>query len=254
MPFGKYFEVDRIMENQGFKYTDAVIFVPLFSVLLIWAVHWYELKFGVNLNSLGIYPRKASGLKGMVLSPMIHGSLNHLYNNTPPLAVLTAATFYFYRTVAWRVFFLGILLSGLLTWVIARPSYHIGASGLIYVLVSFIFFKGIFTRHFRLISLSMAVVFLYGSMIWYIFPIEEGISWEGHLSGFLVGLYFSLTFKTPLPEEKKYAWQKEDYVEDDDPFMRHFDENGNFIETPKETENTSLEFRYHYKNKEKPEG
>lgn len=240
------------MGNHNFKYTDSVLFVPLFSVLLIWTVYWYEVKFGVNLNTFGIYPRRLSGLKGVFFSPLVHGSLNHLYNNTIPLAVLSAATFYFYRTVAWRVFLFGILLSGLLTWIIARPSYHIGASGLIYVLVSFIFFKGIVTKHFRLVALSLVVVFLYGSMIWYIFPIEDGISWEGHLSGFLVGLFFAVFLKTPIPEEKKYAWQREGYKEEDDPFMRHFDENGNFIENPDSNESKEkIKFIYEFKGKEK---
>ena len=239
------------MNNQNFKYSDSILFVPLFSVLLIWTVYWYEVKFGVNLYTFGVYPRKLSGLKGIVFSPLIHGSLNHLYNNTIPLAVLSAATFYFYKNVAWRVLFLGILFSGLLTWIIARPSYHIGASGLIYVLVSFIFFKGVVTKHFRLIALSLVIVFLYGSMIWYIFPIEEGISWEGHLSGFVVGFVFAFVLKTPVPEERKFAWQKDDYKEEDDPFMRHFDENGNFIELPKDDAEEEIKINYQYKSKGK---
>ena len=168
-----------------------------------------------------------------------------------PLAVLSAAIFYFFKNVAWRVLFMGILFSGLITWIIARPSYHIGASGLIYVLVSFIFFKGVATKHFRLVALSLVMVFLYGSMIWYIFPIEEGISWEGHLSGFLVGLIFAFVLKTPVPDEKKFAWQKENYKEEDDPFMRHFDENGNFIELPKDDAEEEIKINYQYKSKGK---
>lgn len=233
-------------QNQDFKFSNSVLFVPFFSMLLIWVVYWLELKLGVNFNEYGVYPRKIEGLKGILCGPFIHGSREHLYNNTIPLVVLTAATFYFYRSVAWKVIVFGILLSGFFTWIIGRPSFHIGASGLIYVLVSFIFFKGIFTKHFRLIALSLAVVFLYGSMIWYIFPIEEGISWEGHLSGFLVGFTMAYFLQTTVPKEKKYAWEKDDYNEDEDEFMKHFDEDGNFIENP-ETEKKEIVLRYEYK-------
>ena len=160
---------------------------------------------------------------------VIHGSMEHLYHNSIPLFVLSMALFYFYREISWKVIGYGILFSGLLTWFIARPSYHIGASGIIYVLVSFIFFKGVFTKYYRLIALSLAIVFIYGSMLWYIFPIEDGISWEGHLSGFLTGLILAKLIKTEVPEPKKYHWETEDFNEEEDEFLKHFDENGNFI-------------------------
>jgi len=170
----------------------------------------------------------------IILSPFIHGSLEHLYNNTIPLAILTAALFYFYRRHAFAVIVLGILFSGLITWAIGRPSYHIGASGLIYVLVSFIFFKGIFTKYYRLIALSLIVVFVYGSMLWYIFPVKDGISWEGHLGGFLTGLALAILIKAKMPVQKKYVWERPDYNEEEDEFLQHFDEDGNFIEKNQE--------------------
>ena len=194
------------------------------------------MRFGFKFNDFGVYPRTLSGLKGVIFSPFIHGSMEHLYHNSIPLLVLSSALFYFYRSISWKVIGLGILFSGLLTWIIARPSYHIGASGLIYVLMSFIFFKGILTKHFRLIALSLLVVFLYGSMIWYVFPIKEKVSWEGHLSGLTVGLLFALTFRKSIPKPKKYEWEREDYNEDNDPFLKHFDEDGNFIEELPEEE------------------
>ena len=187
-----------------FRYTNLVVILPLCSVLLIWSVFYLELKLHINLNEYGIYPLKLKGLRGVLFSPFIHGSVEHLYNNTIPLAVLTAALSYFYRDMVLRVLLLGTILTGLLTWVIGRPSFHIGASGIIYLLASFIFFKGIFAKHYRLVALSLVVVFIYGSMLWYIFPIKEGVSWEGHLSGFLMGLIFALLLKGKLPLEKKY--------------------------------------------------
>src|SRR5690606_6024302 len=116
-------------------------------------------------------------------------------NNTIPLFVLTMALFYFYRKIAWKVILYGILLSGLITWLIGRPANHIGASGLIYVLVSFIFFKGIFAKNYRLVALSLLVIFLYGSLIWYVFPVKEHMSWEGHLGGLITGFVFALFFR-----------------------------------------------------------
>jgi len=197
-----------------------------------------------------LYPRRFSGLRGIFFSPFIHSSLEHLYNNTIPLALLLASLFYFYREVALKVLILGVLFSGLITWGIGRPSYHIGASGIIYLLASFVFFKGVFTKYYRLIALSLAVVFLYGSLLWYIFPMENGISWEGHLGGFLSGLTLAFFIKGRIPTTKKFAWEHETYNEDDDEFLKHFDEDGNFIETAKEDlqeEIEPLKIKYFFK-------
>ncbi|PRX53689.1 rhomboid family intramembrane serine protease [Flagellimonas meridianipacifica] len=236
-------------DSKMLKISEKTLLVPLFAVLAIWMVYWAEVRFDFNFNHWGIQPRSPSGLKGVFFSPFIHSSVEHLYNNTIPLAVLTFFLFLFYRTVAFRVLLLGVLGSGILTWVIGRPSYHIGASGLIYVLASFIFFKGIFTKHYRLVALSLIVVFVYGSMIWYIFPVKDGISWEGHLSGFLTGLLLALLLKVYAPQEKKYDWEKEDFDEKSDPFLQHFDADGNFIGTSEKLERTNdqLEIRYHFK-------
>lgn len=205
------------------------------------------MQLGINLNEYGVYPRRISGLQGVVLSPFIHGSIEHLYNNTIPLAVLTSFLFYFYRSAAVRVFLLGTLISGLLTLAIARPSYHIGASGVIYLLASFIFFKGILAKNYRLVALSLVVVFIYGSMIWYIFPVKDGISWEGHLAGFLTGLVLAFITKVQVPEVRKYDWERDDYREEDDPFLKHFDDEGNFIESAPEEPEEKIEIKYHYK-------
>lgn len=228
---------------QHFKFSTGVLIYPVLFVLIIWLVFWFEVRFGYNFSKYGVYPQSLKGLRGIVLSPFLHGSITHIYHNTIPLFVLSMALFYFYRRIAWKVLFLGILISGFFTWCIGRPSYHIGASGLIYVLVSFTFFKGIFAKHYRLVALSLLVVFLYGSMIWYTMPIEEGISWEGHLSGLITGFLFSLFFRKQIAKPKKYTWEQENYNENDDPFLKHFDENGNFIESI-EPEPPSVNYNY----------
>ncbi|SFJ48015.1 rhomboid family intramembrane serine protease [Olleya namhaensis] len=222
--------------QEPFKFTIDVIIYPIAFVMLLWLIFALELRFGYPLNFLGIYPQKLSGLIGVICSPFIHSGISHLWHNTIPLFVLSTALFYFYRPIAFKVLLYGILLSGFLTWCIGRPSYHIGASGLIYVLASFIFFKGVFAKHYRLIALSLLVAFLYGSMIWNTIPLEEGISWEGHLSGLLVGLLFAFVFRKQIAKPKRYVWEDPNYNEEEDEFLQHFDENGNFIETVVEEE------------------
>ncbi|WP_338732982.1 rhomboid family intramembrane serine protease [Mangrovimonas cancribranchiae] len=244
------------LHDDNFKFTNGVVLYPILFVLIIWVVFWVEIRFGLDFTFLGVYPQSLSGLKGIVFSPFIHSNITHLYHNTIPLFVLTAAMFFFYKDIAWNVIVYGVLLSGLLTWLIGRPSYHIGASGVIYVLVSFTFFKGVFAKHFRLIALSLLVVFLYGSMLWYIFPVKEQMSWEGHLSGLITGLLFAFIFRNKIAKPVKYEWEDPEYNEDDDPFLKHFDEDGNFIETlPEEEfetdENSSYRVNYIFKEDNK---
>jgi membrane associated rhomboid family serine protease len=226
------------MNEHYFKFSTSVILLPFLSVLFLWIVFWAGLTYHLDLETYGIYPRTFEGLRGIIFSPFIHGGIEHLYNNSIPLLILIAALRFFYRDQTFGVLGYGILLSGFLTWVIGRESYHIGASGLIYVLVSFIFFKGIKTRYYRLVALSMMVILLYGSMVWYIFPnVQEGISWEGHLAGLITGFAFAMRIKTP--EYKKifrYDWEHPDFDPSGDKFLERFDENGNFVNLPKPEE------------------
>ena len=212
-------------------YSNEVLLYPLLILLSIVVVFWIESRFNFNFNYLGINPRKFEGLRGILFSPFIHGDTKHLFNNSIPLLVLSAALFYFYRSIRWKVLIYGLLFTGFLTWLIGRPSLHIGASGVIYMLTAFLMFRGIISKQYQLTALSFGVIFLYGSFIWYIFPTDPKISWEGHLSGFMVGVVFAFIFNKQTLPKKKYAWQKEDYNPNDDPFMRNFDEDGNFIDT-----------------------
>ena len=241
--------------NQNFKYSTHVIMYPLLMVFTLWLVFWFQVRVYSGIRNYGIHPKEIEGLFGIVTSPFLHSNITHLFHNSVPLLVLTMALFYFYNKIAWRVLLFGVIGSGLLTWTIAKTGNHIGASGLIYVLVSFMFFKGIFAKHFRLVALSLLVVFLYGSMIWYVFPIKDGMSWEGHLSGLITGLIFALVFRKSIAKPEKYKWEEPAYNEDDDPFMKHFDSNGNFIELPQDddigathdSDTSNIDITYHYK-------
>jgi membrane associated rhomboid family serine protease len=241
----------RLKVKEPFIFTPGVIGYPILFVLLIWIVFWFEIRFGFDFTHLGIYPRRMEGLRGVLFSPFIHSDIQHLFHNSIPLFVLSMSLFYFYRKISWKVLFWGVLLSGILTWSIGRPAYHIGASGLIYVLAAFLFFKGVFSKYYRLVALSLIVVFLYGGMLWYVAPIDPEISWEGHLSGLVTGLIFSLIYRKSIAKAPKYEWEKASYNEEDDPFMKHFDKDGNFIEHP---EGEEQEYIYHFKDSgEKPQ-
>ena len=232
--------------EKHFKFTNAVLAMPLFFVLLLWFIFWIEIRFDLDFVQNGIYPRTFSGLQGIIFSPFIHADIEHLYNNSLPLLVLLAALQFFYPKQSFQVITYGILLSGIITWSIGRENYHIGASGLIYVLFSFIFFKGIQTRHIRLVALSLAVIVVYGGLVWYVFPSPEiignkSISWEGHLGGLLTGFFLSLVYKTPEYKKViKYEWEHPDFDAASDKFMQRFDENGNFVNLPIEKEESIL--------------
>jgi membrane associated rhomboid family serine protease len=243
------------------KYTYDILIYPLGLCLFMWLIFWFEIKFELNFNEYGVYPRTIEGLRGVVLSPFIHSSLKHLFNNTVPLLLLSAATLYFYRKIGLKVIILGLIASGLLTWLIGRPSYHIGASGLVYVLATFLFFKGIFSKYYRLVAVSLGVVFLYGSFIWGLFPIKEQMSWEGHLSGFIVGFIAALVYKTDELYKTKYNWEQEEYEEEQDEFMQQFDDNGNFnpvepedsLEEVKRDTTPKIIIKYEVKSKKSPD-
>jgi len=231
------------MNDDHFKYSNSVLGLPLFFVLFLWFVYWLEIRFDFDFVENGIFPRTVSGLQGIIFSPFIHADIEHLYNNSIPLLILLAALQYFYARQSLEIIGYGILFSGLITWIIGRESYHIGASGLIYVLVGFIFFKGIQTQYYRLVALSLAVILVYGGMVWYVFPkVDSTISWEGHLAGLVTGFFLSVFYKTPeYTKIIKYDWEHPDFNPMEDKFMQRFDEYGNFVNLPKEEINEEFD-------------
>lgn len=212
-------------------FTPSVLVYPILFVMGMWLVFWVEIRFHLDVNHWGVFPRTLKGMRGVLFSPFIHSNLEHLFSNTIPMLVLSIALFYFYQKDRWRILLFGVLLTGFLTWLIARPAYHIGMSGVIYMLTAFLFFKGIFSKQYQLTALALVVVFLYGGLVWYAFPGgDPRISWEGHLSGFIAGFTLVFFFKQNPIENKKYKWEQPDFNADDDPFLRQFDDFGNFID------------------------
>ena len=144
--------------------------IPGIFVFMMWLVRIIETLFATDLSILGIYPLTIKGLPGILLSPFIHENFKHLFNNSLPLFFLATGVFYFYSEVALKVSFWIYIMSGLFVWIAGREAWHIGASGLIYGFASFLFFSGIIRKYYRLVALSLLVVFLYGSMVWGMIP------------------------------------------------------------------------------------
>ncbi|MCC7317576.1 MAG: rhomboid family intramembrane serine protease [Bacteroidales bacterium] len=188
-------------------------FVPAIFLLLMWWVKFAEWIFDFPLTFLGIHPLHWDGLPGILLSPFIHGDWKHLAANSVPLLVLGAALYFFYRNMATKIFFLILLITGVWVWLGARDSYHIGASGVIYGLSTFLLLSGFIRKETRLMALSLVVVFLYGSFVWGIFPQffpEKNISWEGHLSGMIAGVVLAIFYRNEGPQRRKYSWELEE--------------------------------------------
>jgi membrane associated rhomboid family serine protease len=187
------------------------LIIPGIFVFILWMVKITEILFNIDLSGYGIYPLTARGLPGVLFSPFIHADFGHLFNNTLPLFFLGVALFYFYSEVAIRVFAWTYLITGLLVWVAGRDAWHIGASGLVYGLASFLFFSGIIRRHFRLIALSLLIVFLYGSMVWGIFPgTYKNVSWESHMLGFFTGIFLAVVYRNKGPQRPVFEWMEKD--------------------------------------------
>jgi membrane associated rhomboid family serine protease len=205
------------MREDEKKIVRSMVF-PFLIVILMWAVRLVETIGGYDLSFLGIYPLKWQGLPGIITTPFIHSGFSHLIANSVPLIILGSALFYFYREIAFRILIMIWLFTGFWVWVGGRESYHIGASGIVYGLATFILVSGIIRRHTGLMAMALVVVFLYGSLIWGIFPEffpHENISWESHLFGMVAGISLAVFYRKEGPQRKVYAWELEDDLDDE---------------------------------------
>ena len=206
------------MNTEKRKLIHSLVF-PAFFLFLMWLVKIIEIIFNVDLVFLGIFPLKAEGLAGIITSPFIHGSFSHLISNSFPLLILGACLFYFYKKISYKVFFLIYILTGIWVWFGARGAWHIGASGIVYGLASFLFVSGMIRKNPHLLAITFFVAFFYGSLIWGIFPDFfpfKNISWEGHLMGLISGVVLAIFYRKEGPQRKLYSWDIEDENEDND--------------------------------------
>ena len=208
------------------KLTFRAFLPALLLIVLIVGIKIFEEYLGVRWAKYGVFPRSLEGVLGIITSPFIHGDWKHVFNNSVPLLVLGTSLRYFYKDISKEVFLWSWLMSGLWLWAIGRPSFHIGASGIVYALASFLFFSGLIRKHTRLMAVSFVVVFLYGSMVWGVFPIKEHISWEGHLSGGLAGIILAWWFRSEGPPKQKYQYEIDEELEENEVLIEyHYKEN-----------------------------
>ena len=206
------------------------IYLPLLGVAVLWLIHLVQFIGGWNFAWLGVYPGKISALSGIITGPFIHSTLdyaapghfswNHLVSNSLPFLILSTGIIYFYRSLSLPVLITSWLLPGLCVWIAGRASYHIGISGMIYAMAFFLFFSGVFRKDRAAMALSLIVSFLYGSMVWGIFPLagKGHISWEGHLFGAITGIALAFIYRKKGPQPRKYVWENEPDIANEESF------------------------------------
>ena len=213
-----------LLDATGVTSLRVSAIIPTILVAIMWLVKIIEVLFHLDFSFLGVKPVSLEGIPGIFLFHFIHGDWEHLFANTIPILVLGSALYYFYRPIANRILLILIFSVGLLTWCGARGGVHIGASGLVYGLTFFLMLSGFIRRDKKLIIISLVVVFLYGSLVWGLYPkyaIENNISWEGHLSGFVMGIVLAIYYKGECvrfdDEDENGSEDEEENVDDIDP-------------------------------------
>ncbi len=180
--------------------------IGLYFIALMWGIFFIDklLPF-IALNSYGIHPRQLNRIYGIFTTVFLHGSLSHLMSNTLPLLLALTALFGNYPKIANKVFIYSIILTGIMVWLFARNANHIGASGILYAILTFIFISGFIRKDMQSVGISLVIVFLYGSLVFGIIPNKGHISWESHLFGLLVGVFLAWLYrKREIPIYKTY--------------------------------------------------
>jgi membrane associated rhomboid family serine protease len=248
---------------------EAIIY-PLLIIIIMWSIFLIDRYYSLDLYKYGVKPNTIEGLKGILFMPLIHGQtdFSHIINNSIPTFIFLSALIYFYREIAFYVVLFIWLGGGVLLWYMAAntQSYHIGMSGVIYGLFGFLFTSGMIRRYLPLQAISLFVAFLYGSMIWGVFPMEPGISWEGHLLGLAVGVIVALAFRKKGPKPPKYRYEIEEELGIEPPDLegewlerrkrweeqqkRHLENKRRQEEEARNEENlNNIQVTYHYKKK-----
>lgn len=191
--------------------------IPLFLLFILYILKFLETGMDWDFTKLGVYPMEKRGVFGIFAHPLVHSSFKHLFANTIPFFFLSWCLFYFYRDIAPYIFFTIWIGCGLFTFLIGKPGWHIGASGIIYGLAFFLFFSGLLRKHVPLIAISLLITFLYGGLVWNMFPqfAKETTSWEGHLSGAITGTLCSIAFMKYGPQRPEPFADEEDIDEED---------------------------------------
>lgn len=220
---GQYSEDQYLTEKRIIRHA---LFVSISLIVLLWVIKLFEIEYNLDLSKWGIYPLKFEGLRGIVFSPLIHASIEHLAANSLPLFILTFSLFFFYRKSPYTIFLLIYLFSGSFVWLFGREAFHIGSSGIIYGLAAYLFLSGILSRNVSQLTISLIVALVYGYLLWGIFPIKPEISWESHLWGGVSGFGLALLSQFGNPPDSDN--QEEDYDQDIEGSENNDEEEPNF--------------------------
>ena len=190
--------------------------IALGFVALIWLIDIVNWALDLELQRFGVRPRQFAGLPGILLAPLLHGGPVHLVANSLPLLVLGTGMLYLYPNSALTVLPAVYLGPGIAVWLFAGGSVHVGSSGLVYGLASYVFVAGVLRLDRRAIAASLLVSFLYGSLVWGVLPIQPGVSWQTHLAAALIGLALAIALRRlDIPPRKRYSWEDEEGERDD---------------------------------------
>ena len=185
--------------------------IALGFVALLWLIALLDWAMDLGPADFGVRPRRLDGLPGILFAPLLHGGFGHLIANSPPLLVLGTAMLYLYPQSSLRVLPAVYFGPGIAVWLFASGSSHVGASGLVYGLVSYIFVAGLIRRDRRAIAASLLVAFMYGALVWGVLPIEVGVSWETHLAAALIGVALAIALRRlDIPPRRRYSWEEEE--------------------------------------------
>jgi membrane associated rhomboid family serine protease len=179
-------------------------------VALIWLIDSLQWAVDQEPDPFGIRPRQLAGLPGVLFAPLVHSGFAHLVANTPPLVVVGAAMLFLYPSSALRVLPAVYLGPGIAVWILGRDSVHFGASGVVYGLVAYVLVAGLLRRDRRAVAASLAVYFMYGSLVLGLGPTQPGVSWETHLAAALIGVALAIALRRlDVPPRKRYVWEGE---------------------------------------------
>lgn len=214
---------ERARANFRLAVRLAVIFVAI-----LWLVQWLITALDLGPEIFGVRPRQLAGIIGIVSAPLVHGDFAHLLSNSLPLIVAGTTMLYLYPRSSLRVLPAVYFGPGAAVWLLAAGSSHIGASGIVYGLVSYIFVAGLIRKDRRAIAASLLVSFMYGALVWGVLPIKRGISWETHLAAAIIGVALAFALRAlDVPPRQRYSWEYEADASRD--------ETGRSVATPDES-------------------
>ncbi|MFM7814846.1 MAG: rhomboid family intramembrane serine protease [Flavobacteriales bacterium] len=228
-------------DRQNIK--DALIWT-LLLLACMWLPYMLEALHFTDFKDMGLHPREWRGLLGVLTMHFLHGDLDHILHNTMAIAVFNTLLFYFYRSICLPIVGWIFLVAPLLLWIMGREGNHIGASLLIYGQFSFLALSGMLRRNPILMRVSLVVVLYYGSLIWYLFPIDQHISWEGHAAGFIVGAALAVLYRNQGPQRRVYQYEVDPELPDDE---NAYWKIPNTSEESSSQRETTVSVKYHYK-------